>query len=127
MKHDFMRQFKMFLGVGAIATAGHYSVLLLLVEIGHVLPVTASMIGATTGAIISYYLNRNYTFHSKAGHAKTAPKFFIVAILAVVFNTGFIAAFTIWLRVPYFLAQVLTTCLLIIITFSLNKLWSFRE
>ena len=127
MKHELMRQFITFLGAGAIATAGHYLVLLLLVEIGHVLPAVASMIGAVAGAVISYYLNRNYTFHSKASHAKIAPKFFIVASLAVVVNTVLMATFTIWLLLPYFLAQVLTTCLLIIITFSLNKLWSFRD
>ncbi|KAB7614404.1 GtrA family protein [Amylibacter sp. SFDW26] len=127
MKPDLMRQFITFLGAGVIATSGHYSVLLFLVEIGHVLPVTASMIGAVTGAVISYYLNRNYTFVSKISHARTAPKFFIVAILAIVFNTVLMATFTIWLRLPYFWAQVLTTCVLIIVTFGLNKLWSFRE
>ncbi len=127
MKHNPVRQFITFLGVGAIATACHYLVLLLLVEIGQVLPVTASTVGAIVGAVVSYCLNRSYTFHSKSAHTKTAPKFFIVATLAVVFNTILMAAFTIWLRLPYFLAQALTTCLLIIITFGLNKLWSFKE
>ncbi len=127
MKHNLMRQFITFLGAGAIATSGHYAVLLFLVEIGHVLPVMASMVGAVTGAVISYYLNRNYTFQSQADHSKTAPKFFVVAALAIVFNTALMAAFTIWLRFPYFLAQALTTCLLIIITFGVNKLWSFKE
>jgi len=127
MKPDLMRQFITFLGAGAIATAGHYAVLVLLVELGHIAPVTASLIGALTGAVISYYLNRNYTFQSNADHAKTAPKFFIVAGLAVVVNTVLMAGFTIWLNMPYFPAQALTTCLLILITFGLNKLWSFKE
>ena len=127
MKRDLVHQFLSFLGAGAIATTCHYAVLVALVEVANVVPVSASALGALTGAAISYYLNRNFTFHSKADHRKTAPKFFAVALLAIVINTALMVVFTIWLLIPYFLAQVLTTGLLIIITFGLNKLWSFKE
>jgi putative flippase GtrA len=98
-----------------------------LVEAVGIQPVTASLFGALVGAIVSYVLNRNITFQSTARHSKTAPKFFFTAFLAVVLNTVFMAFFTLTLRLPYPIAQVLTTGLLLIVTFGLNKFWSFKN
>lgn len=123
---SLLHQFISFFGVGAIATACHYALLFTLVEGAKAAPVWASLCGAVLGAIISYALNRLYTFQSTAQHRKTAPKFFLVAGLAVVLNTALMSILTLWVGLPYPVAQVLTTGLLIIVTFGLNKAWSFR-
>ena len=125
MTARLLHQFVSFLGVGAIATACHYIVLLFLVEGAGMGPVSASAVGAFCGAVVSYLLNRKYTFQSQAAHRRTAPRFFLVAGLALVGNVLLMALFAgIW-QWPYFLAQVVTTILLILVTFGLNKLWSF--
>ncbi|MQQ09618.1 GtrA family protein [Epibacterium sp. SM1979] len=124
---SLLRQFITFSGVGAIATACHYVVLFVLVVDAGVQPVTASFCGAVVGAIVSYVLNRAYTFQSTAQHRKTAPKFFLIAALAVISNTALIRFLIVSVGLPYQVAQVLTTAVLIVVTFGLNKVWSFRD
>lgn len=122
-----MNQFINFIGAGAIATALHYSVLLILVEIFGFNVVLSSGIGALVGGITSYILNRRFTFHSNLPHSKTLPKFFVVAGFAVLLNIALMQLFTVTFSTPYLFAQILTTGLLIVVTFGLNKLWSFKE
>ncbi|MBT8154360.1 GtrA family protein [Epibacterium ulvae] len=124
---SLLRQFITFFGVGAIATACHYVVLFALVEGAEVLPVKASLCGGLVGAIVSYALNRTYTFQSTSQHRKTAPKFFLIAGLAVVLNTALMGVLTLSAGLPYPVAQVLTTAALIVVTFGLNRVWSFRD
>ena len=123
---SLLRQFITFSGVGAIATACHYVVLFVLVVDAGVHPVTASFCGALVGAIVSYVLNRTLTFQSTAQHRKTAPKFFLIAGLAVMLNSALISILILSVGLPYQVAQVLTTAVLIVVTFGLNKVWSFR-
>ncbi|MEM7215373.1 MAG: GtrA family protein [Pseudomonadota bacterium] len=122
-----LKQFTNFLGVGAFATMAHYSVLLALVEIFLTNAIIASGTGALIGAITSYVLNRNYTFRSKLPHNTAMPRFFAVAALAVFANVLLMKLFVDGVEIPYFAAQVVTTILLITITFGLNKFWSFHE
>lgn len=122
-----MSQFFNFLGVGAIATAVHYIFLLILVEVFGFNVVLSSGLGAFAGAVTSYILNRKHTFNSTLPHSSTMPKFFAVAGLAVIMNVILMKLFTSFFNLPYFLAQVITTGLLIILTFGLNKLWSFND
>lgn len=126
MSQNIIKQFVSFLGAGAIATVCHYAVLVLLVEAIKVTPVPASSAGALVGAFVSYFFNRKMTFQSKIPHKITMPKFFAVAALAVILNTVLMKILTGWLLIPYLIAQIITTGLLIIITFGLNKIWSFK-
>lgn len=119
-------QFLRFLGVGGVATLCHYAMLIGLVELGLTSPIAASGIGAVVGAVVSYALNRRVTFRSDAALRQTAPRFFTVALLAVVCNTGLMALFVAGIGVPYLPAQVVTTGLIVILTFGANKFWTFR-
>jgi len=127
MQGNIVRQFTAFIGVGAIATAAHYAILLLLVEGFDVGPVIASSVGAFFGAVVSYILNRDMTFQSDLPHKTAAPKFFVVAGLAFTANLLLMAFFTLQVGLSYPIAQVITTGLIIIITFGLNKYWSFAD
>ncbi|MEM9277373.1 MAG: GtrA family protein [Pseudomonadota bacterium] len=122
-----MRQFINFLGAGAIATAVHYIILLGLVEFFMVAAVPASGAGALAGAFVSYALNRKYTFSTALPHSKSMPRFFAVAALAVISNVLLMKLYVDVLGIPYLLAQIITTIMLIAITFGLNKVWSFRD
>ncbi len=127
MQGNIIRQITSFIGVGFIATAVHYTILFVLVEGADLGPVTASGIGAFFGGVTSYFLNKSVTFQSDASHKKAAPKFFLVASLAFAANLALMALFTLQWGVYYPIAQLITTGLIIIITFGLNKYWSFAE
>ena len=122
-----LKQVISFLGVGVIATLSHYALLIALVEVFNVDAVVGSVAGAALGAFVSYILNRNYTFNSDLPHSTTMPKFFAVAGLAMVSNFALMKIFVEYLLLPYLVAQVITTVILIAITFGLNKIWSFRD
>jgi len=112
--------------VGVVATLAHYIILVALVEGFEVSPITAAGTGALAGAFTSYFLNRRFTFGDDLPHSITMPRFFTVAGFAVISNVVFMKLLAGYLQLPYLLAQVITTIILITITFGLNKIWSFR-
>ncbi len=118
-------QFLRFAGVGAVATGAHYAVLVGLVEgLGRGV-LAASAVGAAVGAGVSYALNRRYTFGSARAHREAAPRFLAVAALAFLANLALMALVYGWAGAPYLLAQGVTTALVLGITFTLNRAWSF--
>lgn len=120
------REILAFLVVGLVATGSHYAVLIFLVEAMQIAAVPASAAGAFLGAVVSYFLNRKLTFRSNRAHRAAMPRFFTVAALSLATNTGLMAFFTGPLGIAYLPAQMVTTGFLIILTFGLNKLWTFR-
>jgi len=122
-----LKQFLSFLGVGSLATSIHYAVLIALVELFLFSPVVASVVGALAGAIVGYYLNRNFTFKAYVSHKVAMPKFMTVALMAVAGNFALMSLFVETLSIPYLFGQIITTVLLVVVTFGLNKAWSFKN
>lgn len=112
--------------IGGAATAVHYAVLLILVEAAHLAAGWAAAIGATAGAIVAYLGNRRLTFTgSRARHRQALPRFFAVAALGAT-----VSGFMVWLAsaalgLHYFVAQVLATVVVLLMTYRLNRAWSF--
>jgi len=120
-----LKQYVMFAGVGAIGTAGHYLVLVLLVELFAISPVTATTAAFIVGAIINYLLNYRYTFASDKPHLPAMSKFFSIAFIGMIFN-GMIMDFgTRQLALNYLLAQIVATLVVLQWNFFANKLWTF--
>ena len=124
---SIFRQFVSFVGVGAVATAAHYVILIVLVQFYHLNPTLASSIGAVAGALISYVLNYHYTFRSNSGHAVSMVKFFAVAGVGLVLNSMSMLICIEVFGFYYLLSQVLATALVLIWSFSANRAWTFRE
>jgi putative flippase GtrA len=120
-------RFARFAGAGAIATFAQYNVLILLVNFGHVAPPVASALGYIVGALVGYYLNYRYTFHSQKKHAAAMGKFFAIAFVGLNLNTGIMVLATGSLGLHYLLAQILATGLVLILNFIGNQFWTFRE
>lgn len=127
LQKNTLYEFISFLKVGVIATACHYVLLIVLVEALSVNVLIASTLGAIFGAIVNYALNYRLTFQSDLAHTSVIPKFIGVALLALVLNWALMKFFTETILIQYLLAQVITTILLVIVTYGLNKIWSFRE
>jgi putative flippase GtrA len=121
------RQFLTYAGVGSVGTVAHYLLLLVLVELFLVAPYKAAVAGFLLGALINYTLNHRITFRSQKKHHEALPKFLFVAAVGVVLTGGLMAWATAHLHVHYFIVQIFTTALLLVFTFVVNRLWTFRH
>ncbi|KAA5602576.1 GtrA family protein [Blastochloris sulfoviridis] len=121
------RQFAAFCGVGVIATAAHYAVLAVLVEAGGVRASLAALIGFTVGGVVSYVLNRRFTFDSARSHAAAVPRFALVAGVAFVLTGILMEVLTTRAGLHWLVAQVITTGIVLVWTFLGNRFWTFRD
>lgn len=112
--------------VGAVGTAAQYLVLAVLVSTQLLGSVAASCIGALAGALVNYFLNYHVTFRSTGSHRKTAPRFFAVAALALGVNGMSMFALTHWAGLPWLPAQLLTTLVVLVLTYVASSVWTFR-
>ena len=124
---SIFRQFVTFVGVGAVATAAHYLILIVLVQLYHLNPILASSVGAVAGALISYVLNYHFTFRSNSSHALSMAKFFAVAGVGLVLNSMAMLIFIEVIGLYYLLGQVLATALVFFWSFAANRAWTFRD
>lgn len=116
-----------FLGVGVLATALQYLILLLGVEVFGTGPVLASSVGFAVSAVANYLLNYRYTFRSDRRHSSAAVRFAAVAAAGLALNALLMEALTARLGVPYIAAQVLTTGAVLAWNFVAHALWSFAR
>jgi putative flippase GtrA len=122
-----LRQFLTFAGVGVVAAVAHYGVLIVLVEIFKIAPVIATLWGFLAGAAVSYWLNRHFTFRSDRPHREAAPRFLAVSTGGFVLNGLIMFVLNEHWGVPYLLAQVIATLIVLVWNFSANRLWTFRD
>lgn len=120
-----LRQLLSFAGVGVIATSGQFALLAALVETGLAGPVLASLCGMMLGAVISYTLNRRFTFNATRSHAGAVPRFAVVAVVAFLLDALLMELFAHRLGLFYLLAQVLTTGLILIWTYGASRFWAY--
>jgi putative flippase GtrA len=125
MIHLF-RQFSSFVVVGFIAVGVHYAVLIGLVEIAGLSAVTAALAGYTVGGTVSYSLNRRHTFRSNAPHELAASRFAIVAAAGFGLTYVFMSLLVDKAHVPYLLAQVATTGIVMLWSFIAHRMWTFH-
>lgn len=120
-----MRHFFRYTTVGAFATAVHYLVLVIWVE-GIAGPAyLGSGIGAVVGAQVAYAGNRWFTFAHAGAITASWPRFQITALLGALLGMA-VVALGVRLGVHYLLAQVVATGLSLLLTFAINRAWTFR-
>jgi len=108
-----VRQALKFAVVGAIATAVHYAILIALVEVLHMAPTLATTIGYGVGIVVSYTLNRRFTFGVRnAPVAASFAKFVLLYGVGAVLN-GAIVATLVGAGLWYLWAQVIATGLVL--------------
>jgi putative flippase GtrA len=122
-----LKQFIKFSGVGIVGTAVQYLTLFVLVQLGGVYPVLASTAGFVLGAFVNYYLNYIYTFRSSKSHTDAMPKFFTVATVGLFLNAMIMEFFISFFGLPYIIAQLIATALVLLWNFAANRMWTFME
>ncbi|MBX9906089.1 MAG: GtrA family protein [Burkholderiales bacterium] len=120
------KTFLLYATVGGAATAAHYLVLAVMVELAAVAAGTAAAIGALCGAAVAYLGNRRFAFAgSDTPHLQAIPRFALVAAVGVGLSAAVVGAGTAFTRVHYLAWQVLATGLALLLTYALNRRWTF--
>lgn len=127
MTRALSRQFVTFALIGLVGTAGHYAVLIGLVQSGIATPTVATTLGFAVGAVINYALNYRFTFASDRPHREALPRFLTVAATGAGLNYLVVRTGIDGFALHYMLAQVLATGLVLLWTFSINRLWTFNK
>lgn len=119
------RQFSSFVVVGFIATGVHYALLIGLVELAGISAVTAALVGYGAGGTVSYGLNRRHTFRTKLPHDAAVIRFMLVAAVGFGLTYIFMSLFIHAAGIPYLLAQMATTGIVMFWSFLAHRLWTF--
>lgn len=118
-------QLMRYAAVGGVATAVHYLLLVACVELAAWPAWLASGLGAVAGAQLAYYGNRRFTFAHRGARAASYPRFQATALLGAVAGMG-VVALAVRMGVYYLLAQLLATLLMLLLTFGINRRWTFQ-
>ena len=119
-------RFVTYAAIGAIGTLAQYAVLVGVVDLRVAGPVAGSVAGAVVGAIVNYLLNYRITFKSNSRHAAALPKFAMTAGAGILVNALVMACLTGPAGVHYLVAQLIATGVVLILTFSVNSVWTFK-
>ena len=111
-------------GVGAVATAVHYLLLAACVELGGWPAFLGSGFGAVIGAQVAYVGNRWFTFAHQGDVGRSWLRFQGTAIVGALFGMA-VVAIAVQLGWHYLLAQMLATGLALLLTFAINRRWTF--
>ena len=120
-----MTHFIRYTAVGAFATAVHYLLLVGCVEHGGWPAYAASGFGAVVGAQVAYAGNRWLTFAHRGAMRASWPRFQTTALIGALLGMA-IVALGVQLGVHYLIAQVLATLASLVLTFAINRVWTFR-
>ena len=118
-------RFSRFLGVGGAATALHYVLLMILVEVAALSAVVATSIGYVISAVFNYTLNYHFTFASSEKHKVAATKFAIVAGTGLSINS-LIVYILASLGFHYIVAQIAATAVVTLFNFFTHKYWTYK-
>lgn len=113
--------------IGIVTAIAHYGVLIGLVELIGVRPVPATLAGFVVGAGVSYSLNRHFTFATERTHAEAGWRFLAIAGVGFVATWALMTLLVNRLGWPYLPMQLLTTLLVMVVSFTGHKFWSFAE
>jgi len=86
----------------------------------------ALIVGYIPGALNSYLLNRYWTFHAgHLSHAHSGTRFFVVQVAAILANLGLLYVLVHDWHVQKIAAQAILTVPVVVITFFINRIWTF--
>lgn len=125
MSATVRRHFFRYGSVGAVATAAHYLTLVLCVELAGWPAYLASGFGAVVGAQLAYAGNRWFTFGHRGAMRASWPRFMLTALLGALLGMA-IVGLGVRLGIHYLIAQALATLASLVLTFAINRAWTFR-
>jgi putative flippase GtrA len=119
-------QFVKFGIVGVSNTLLAFAVYTLLLKVFGVWYVAASGIGFAVGAVNGFLLNRRWTFREHVGDALTPVRWTVVQGCGLLANLGLVYLFVDGAGLDKLLGQACATAIVTVITFTVNRAWTFR-
>ena len=119
-------RFLQYAAVGAVATAAHYAILVGLVEAGVLAPQRAAALGAWVGAQVAFAGNAAFTFRGAGATPGSWLRFQITALIGAGLSFALVAG-GVRIGLHYLLAQVVATLINLVVTFEINRRWSFAS
>ena len=119
-----MRRFVRYAVVGAVATLAHYLVLIGIVELARWPAYLGSGVGAVVGAQVAYAGNRWFTFAHRGAVATSWSRFQVTAVAGALLGMA-IVALGVRVGLHYLVAQVIATLTGLVLTFLINRRWTF--
>jgi putative flippase GtrA len=119
-------RFFKYAAVGAVATAVHYAILVGLVEAGTLAPQRAAALGAWVGAQVAFAGNAAFTFRRAGASIGGWLRFQITAAIGAVLSFALVAL-GVRVGLHYLLAQIVATLINLVVTFEINRRWSFAS
>jgi putative flippase GtrA len=110
--------------VGGLATAAHWGLLAALVEAAGMAPWLASGCGAVLGAQVAFVGNRSFTFGHAGPWWPAWWRFMGTALLGGGVGMAIVAV-GVALGLHYLLAQAVATAAGLLLTFAVNRVWTF--
>lgn len=121
-----MRQLLRYGAVGVINTGLGYVVIFACMYLVGLGPVASNVAGYAVGLVVSYSLNRRFTFRSTGARRAEMVRFLVIFLLAYFANLGVLVALTRTFGVHDGLAQVLAGGVYFGLSYLLNKYYVFR-
>ena len=118
------QRFLQYAAVGAVATAAHYAILVGLVEADLLAPPRAAAVGAWVGAQVAFAGNAAFTFRGRGRTLVAWWRFQATALVGAGLSFALVAV-GVRLGVHYLLAQIVATLINLLVTFEINRRWSF--
>ncbi len=88
--------------------------------------VLSNVLSRIVSASVNFSLNRSFVFGSRAHIMKSAVKYFLLAVVILVFNTC-ILKLLIALGQPYMLAKIITETVMFFFSWTAQRLFVFKE
>jgi putative flippase GtrA len=120
------KRFLQYAAVGAVATAAHYAILVGLVEAHLLAPERAAALGAWVGAQIAFAGNAAFTFRGHGATLAAWLRFQVTAVFGALLSFVLVAV-GVRLGAHYVLAQIVATLVNLVVTFEINRRWSFAS
>lgn len=113
--------------VGVLGTLAHYAVLIIGVDGFKQSVLLSSSLGFILGAFINHHFNRRFTFSSEKTYLQTLTQFMISASGLFALNLVLMFVLSDLLSLQYLIAQVITTGVVFLAGFIINKFLIFKR
>jgi putative flippase GtrA len=110
---------------GLMGTIGHVIVMAALIQGLEMPALWASTSGLVASGAFNFHVNYRWTFHSRKPYFASAGRFLTVAATAMFANSVLMYWFKAFMMLPAIPSQLVSTTVLFVMTFLLNKHWTY--
>jgi putative flippase GtrA len=122
---DGVRRFVRFAGIGAVNTAVHVAVVVVLVELVGFGSVAANVSAFIVANTFSFWANSRWTFRASLS-ARRYSRFLVVSLLGLGV-TAAASGFANWMNWHYLVGTLLVFCTLPVLTFTAHQAWTWSD